>query len=150
MADRLEEGDPADDVRLEVAGRIPDRFGDDRLRAAVEDRLDPRLPQEPGHRGEVGVGDRREARVGVRTTPVPGREVVDDRHFVTGRDEVLDRDRADVAGAARDEHAPHHRPTVVFGHDYLSIPLSVSRTASITRTTSSCPTMTFRTSVRIC
>ena len=98
--------DAAGDVVAVVARRIADRLADERARGAVEDRLDPLALEQAGRsrrrrrtcrrRAERPVGDGR---------AMAGRQVVEDDDLVAGLDEALDRDRADIAGAAGHQDA---------------------------------------------
>jgi len=72
----------------------------------VHDRVDAVLGDRRAHGGRVvhaGAHERQAA----RGLDVAGREVVEHDHVVPGGGERLGGMAADVAGAARDEHARH-------------------------------------------
>ncbi len=105
----LEERHPAGDVVAVVLRRVDDRFADQRPGGAVEDGLDPLGLEEAGQDGLIRVGALVEGRLGRDGSPVAGGQVVEDDDLIAGREQRVDRDRADIAGAAGDEDACHDR-----------------------------------------
>ena len=98
----------------DVVAVVPRRLARPTRRRASAPRSGgwPRCARRRAGRPSVG---RSRVRADVERAPagtaraVPGRQVVEDDDLVAGGEERLDRDRADVAGAAGDEDAGHAR-----------------------------------------
>ena len=106
VAHRVQERDSAGHVLAEVQRRLAHGLADERSRRGVEDGLDAVGGEDARHEHPVAVAPANELgpRAGQRPgCPRPPLSSTDD--LVPGLDQVLDRDRADVAGTAGDQDA---------------------------------------------